>query len=120
MIRFRSNYVRLTREMHVEDAIQMCIHGMQQHWLVPVSRRDPKTFNALGDAISATKLEFEKAPHIMEMYKNAGNNDGNKRFNPSSKPMNNGGKPRPTESNTTNTVPVFGLEVTKGPTDAQI
>ena len=108
MIRFRNNYVRLTREMHVEDAVQMCIHGMQQHWLVPVSRRDPKTFNALGDAISATKLEFEKAPHIMEMYKNAGNNDGNKRFNPSSKPMNNGGKPKPTESNTTNTVPVFG------------
>jgi hypothetical protein len=108
MIRFRNNYVRLTREMHVEDAIQMCIHGMQQHWLVPVSRRDPKIFNALGDAISATKLEFEKAPHIMEMYKNAGNNDNNRRFNTPSKPMNNEGKPRPAESNTTNTVPVFG------------
>ncbi|KAJ1259357.1 hypothetical protein BS78_10G148100 [Paspalum vaginatum] len=111
IIRFRNNYVHLAREMHPEDAIQMCIHGMHQHWLVGVSRRDPKTFSALGDAVAATKLKFEKVPHIMEMYKNAGFNDNVRRFNSSNRPsFNNGGKAKlPVESNTTNTMPVLGL-----------
>ncbi|KAM0923781.1 hypothetical protein ACQ4PT_005306 [Festuca glaucescens] len=39
VIRFRNNYVRLAREMHLEDAIEMCVHGMQQHWSLEVSRR---------------------------------------------------------------------------------
>lgn len=110
IIRFRNNYVLLAREMHVEDAIQMCIHGMHQHWLVGVSRRDPKTFSALGDVVAATKLEFEKVPQIMEMYKNAGSHDNTRRFNSSSKPNNSfGGKAKaPAESNTTNIVPVLG------------
>jgi hypothetical protein len=67
ILRFRNNYVRLTREMHPEDAVEMCVHGMQQHWSLEVSRREPKTFSALGNAVAATKLEFEKAPHIMEL-----------------------------------------------------
>lgn len=28
VIRFRNSYVRLAREMHLEDAIEMCVHGM--------------------------------------------------------------------------------------------
>ncbi|XP_062213734.1 uncharacterized protein LOC133914699 [Phragmites australis] len=111
IVRFRNNYVRLAREMHPEDAVQMCIHGMLQHWLVGVSRRDPKTFSSLGDAVAATKLEFEKVPHIMEMYKNAGSVDNTRRFGTSSKPTGNGNKGKaPVESNATSTVPVFGLK----------
>ena len=35
--RFRNCYVCLAREMHLEDAIAMCIHGMQQHWSLEIS-----------------------------------------------------------------------------------
>ena len=31
IIRFRDSFVRLARDMHLEDAIRMCIHGMLQH-----------------------------------------------------------------------------------------
>lgn len=107
VVRFRNSYVCLTREMHAADAVQMCIHGMQQHWLVGIARRSPKTFSELGE-VAATKMEFERAPQIMELYKNAGNND-NRRFNSSYKTVNNGGKPKlSAESNATTTVPVFG------------
>ncbi|KAM0848663.1 hypothetical protein ACQ4PT_054248 [Festuca glaucescens] len=102
IVRFRDSYVRLTREMHSEDAVDMCVHGMQQHWYLEVSRREPKTFSALGNAVAATKLEFEKAPHIMELYKNAGTPDYAKKFNSMAKPFNNGVKPKvQAESNTT-------------------
>ena len=80
IIRFRNSYVRLAREMHLEDAIEMCVHGMQQHWSLEVSRREPRTFSALSMAVAATKLEFEKSPQIMELYKNASAFDPAKRF----------------------------------------
>ena len=67
IVRFRNSFVCLAREMHTEDAIEMCVHGMQQHWSLEVSRREPKTFNALSSAVAATKLEFEKSPQIMEI-----------------------------------------------------
>jgi hypothetical protein len=52
--------------------------------------------------VAATKLEFEKAPHIMELYKNAGTPDYAKKFNSTAKPFNNGVKPKvQAESNTT-------------------
>ena len=88
--------------MYPEDAVDMCVHGMQQHWSLEVSRREPKTFSALGNAVAATKLEFEKAPHIMELYKNAGTSDYSKKFQSTAKPFNNGNKPKiQAESNTT-------------------
>ena len=31
IVRFRNSYVRLARDMDPEDAIDMCVHGMQQH-----------------------------------------------------------------------------------------
>jgi hypothetical protein len=37
LIRFRDSFVRLARDMHLEDAIGMCIHGMLQHWSLEVS-----------------------------------------------------------------------------------
>ncbi|KAM0851210.1 hypothetical protein ACQ4PT_052579 [Festuca glaucescens] len=92
IIRFRNSYVRLAREMHLEDAIEMCVHGMQQHWSLEVSRREPRTFSALSSAVAATKLEFEKSPQIMELYKNASAFDPTRRFASTSKPINNGGK----------------------------
>jgi hypothetical protein len=55
IVRFRSSYVRLAREMNPEDAIEM-----QQHWSLEVSRREPKTFSAFSSAVAATKLEFKK------------------------------------------------------------
>jgi hypothetical protein len=87
--------------MHPEDAIEMCVHGMQQHWLLEVSRREPKTFSALSSAVAATKLEFEKSPQIMELYKKASMTDHAKHFNSMAKPNNNGVKPKaPNEVNT--------------------
>ncbi len=101
VIRFQNSFVRLTREMHLEDAIEMCVHGMQQHWSLEVSRREPKTFSALSSAMAATKLEFEKSPQIMELYKNASTFDPTKRFN-ATKPSGSGNKPKvPTEANST-------------------
>ncbi|XP_062202020.1 uncharacterized protein LOC133904543 [Phragmites australis] len=109
IIRFRDNYLRLARKMHPEDAMQMCTHGMLQHWLLGVSRRDPKTFSSLDDAIIATNLEFQKVPHIMEMYKHVGSIDNTRRFESSSKPVENGNEGKaPVESNTTSVVLVFG------------
>ena len=70
----------------------MCVHGMQQHWSLEVSRRHPKNFSTLSSAVAATKLEFEKSPQIMELYKNASSYDPAKRFNSTSKPPVNGGK----------------------------
>jgi hypothetical protein len=34
---FRNSYVRLAREMDPKDAVDMCVHGMQQHWSFEVS-----------------------------------------------------------------------------------
>jgi len=88
--------------MHLEDAIEMCVHGMQQHWSLEVSRREPRTFSALSTAVAATNLEFEKSPHIMEIYKNAGAFDPSKRFTSTSKPSNNSDKKKaPMEANAT-------------------
>ncbi|KAK1644749.1 hypothetical protein QYE76_062554 [Lolium multiflorum] len=102
IIRFCNSYVRLAREMHLEDAIEMCVHGMQQHWSLEVSRREPRTFSALSSAVAATKLEFEKSPQIMELYKNASAFDPTRRFASTSKPINNGGKMKaPAEANAT-------------------
>jgi hypothetical protein len=102
IIRFCNSYVRLAREMHLEDAIEMCVHGMQQHWSLEVSRREPRTFSALSSAVAATKLEFEKSPQIMELYKNASAFDPVKRFSATSKPSNNGVKMKASaEANTT-------------------
>jgi hypothetical protein len=101
VICFRNRFVRLAREMHLEDAIEMCVHGMQQHWSLEVSRREPKTFSALSSAVAATKLEFEKSSQIMELYKNASAFDPTKRFN-ATKPSGSGNKPKvPTEANST-------------------
>ncbi|KAJ1255444.1 hypothetical protein BS78_K217400 [Paspalum vaginatum] len=105
IIRFRNSYVRLAREMHPEDAVEMRVHGMQQHWSLEVSRREPKNFSALSSAVAATKLEFEKSPQIMELYKNASIFDNTKRFNSTSKPFNNAKFKAPAESNTTGVEP---------------
>ncbi|KAK1653685.1 hypothetical protein QYE76_071490 [Lolium multiflorum] len=102
IIRFRNSYVRLAREMHLEDAIKMCILGMHQHWSLEVSRREPITFSALSSAVAATKLEFEKSPQIMELYKNASAFEPTRRFASTSKPINNEGKMKaPAEANAT-------------------
>ncbi|XP_052142972.1 uncharacterized protein LOC127762492 [Oryza glaberrima] len=94
VIRFRNSFVRLAREMHLEDAIEMCVHGIQQHWSL-------EAFSALSFALAATKLEFEKLPQIMELYKNAIAFDPTKRFN-ATKPSGSGNKPKvPTEANST-------------------
>jgi hypothetical protein len=87
--------------MHLEDAIEMCVHGMQQHWSLEVSRREPRNLSALSSAVAATKLEFEKSPQIMELYKNTSAFDPAKRFSSMSKPNNNGGKIKAPETNTT-------------------
>jgi hypothetical protein len=42
VIRFRNSFVRLAREMHLEDAIEMCVHGMQQHRSLEVSHVNQK------------------------------------------------------------------------------
>ena len=105
IVRFCNSFVRLAREMHTEDAIEMCIHGMQQHWSLEVSRREPKTFSALSLAVAATKLEFEKSPQIMELYKNASTHDHTRRFNATTNPNNNVAKPKNSnEANTTRAV----------------
>ena len=62
ILRFRNSYVRLAREMHPQEAVSMCIHGMQQHWSLEVSRREPRDFSSLSSAVAATKLEFDKSP----------------------------------------------------------
>jgi hypothetical protein len=77
--------------MYLEDAIGMCINGMMQHWSLEVSRREPKTFNALSSAVAATKIEFDKSPQIMELYKNASAFEPVKCFSSTAKPNNNGG-----------------------------
>jgi hypothetical protein len=79
----------------------MCIHGMQQHWSLEVSRHEPRDFSSLSSAVAATKLEFEKSPQIMELYKNAGILDKVKRFNSTTKPNNNSNnnKPKVAEAN---------------------
>ncbi|KAF0891248.1 hypothetical protein E2562_009426 [Oryza meyeriana var. granulata] len=101
IVRFRNSFMRLAREMHLEDVIEMCVHGMQQHWSLEVARCEPKIFSALSSAVATTKLEFEKSPQIMELYKNASAFDPAKRFN-ATKPSNNGGKPKaPAEANAT-------------------
>jgi hypothetical protein len=52
--------------------------------------------------VAVTKLEFEKSPQIMELYKNAGIPDNVKRFNSTMKPNNNSNnnKPKVAEANT--------------------
>jgi len=76
--------------MDPEDAIKMRVYGMQQHWLIEVSRHEPKTFSAPNSAVAATKLEFKKSPQIMKLYMSAGSNfDNSKRFHATSKPYNN-------------------------------
>jgi hypothetical protein len=87
--------------MHLEDAIEMCVHGMQQHWSLEVSRCEPRNFSALSSVVAATKLEFEKSPQIMELYKNASAFDPAKHFSSTSKPNNNGCKIKAREANTT-------------------
>ena len=84
--------MRLARDMHLEDAIGMCIHGMLQHWSLEVSQREPKMFSDLSSAVAATKIEFEKSPQIMELYKNTSVFDPAKRFGSIAKPNNTGGK----------------------------
>jgi hypothetical protein len=91
--------------MHLEDAIEMCVHGMLQHWSLEVSRREPRNFSALSSAVAATKLEFEKSPQIMELYKNTTAYDPAKRFNSTSKPPANNSKQ--TASVETNATRVF-------------
>jgi hypothetical protein len=101
ILRFRNSYARLARKMHPQEAVSMCIHGMQQHWSLEVSRREPRDFSSLSSAVAATKLEFEKSPQIMELYKNAGILDNVKRFNSTTKPNNNSNnnKPKVAEAN---------------------
>jgi hypothetical protein len=102
ILRFHNSYVRLAREIHPQEAVSMCIHGMQQHWSLEVSQREPRDFSSLSSAVAATKLEFEKSPQIMELYKNAGIPDNVKRFNSTMKPNNNSNnnKPKVAEANT--------------------
>jgi hypothetical protein len=81
----------------------MCIHDMQQHWSLEVSRCEPRDFNSLSSVVAATKLESEKSPQIMELYKNANIPDNVKRFNSTTKPNNNNNnnnKPKVAEANT--------------------
>ena len=88
--------------MHLKDAIEMCVHGMQQDWSLEVSQCEPRTFNALSTAVAATKLEFEKSPQIMELYKNASAFDPAKHFASTSKQIYNGSRAKaPAETNTT-------------------
>jgi hypothetical protein len=89
ILRFRNSYVWLAWEMHPQEAVSMCIHGMQQHWSLEVSRREPRDFSSLSSTMAATKLEFEKSPQIMDLYKNAGILDSVKRFNSTTKLNNN-------------------------------
>jgi hypothetical protein len=98
---FRNSHVRLAREMHPQEAASMYIHGMQQHWSLEVSRREPRNFSSFSSAAAATKLEFEKSPQIMELYKNASIPDNVKRFNSTTKPNNNSNnnKPKVAEAN---------------------
>lgn len=91
VIRFHNSYVRLTREMHVEDTIGICINRMM-HWSFEVYGREPKTFSDLDSVVAATKIEFEKSPQIMELYKNISDFDQAKRFGLTMKPTSNRGK----------------------------
>jgi hypothetical protein len=120
ILRFRNSYVRLAREMHPQEAVSMCIHDMQQHWSLEVSRREPRDFSSLSSVVAATKLEFEKSPQIMELYKNASIPDNVKRFNSMTKPnnnSNNNNKPNVAEVNTARVsssvqqgnVPILGM-----------
>jgi len=86
---FRNSYVHLAREMHPEDEIEMYVHGMQQHWSLEASRCAPKKFSAMSSVVAATKLEFEKSPQIMGLYKNVSAFDPSKRFNSIAKMNNN-------------------------------
>ena len=97
--------MRLARDMHLEDAIGMCIHGMLQHWSLEVSRREPRTFSELSSAVAATKIEFEKSAQIMELYKNASVFEPAKRFSSTAKFNNAGGKMKAQAE--ANTVRVF-------------
>jgi hypothetical protein len=126
IVRFRNSYVHLAHEMDPEDAIEMCVCGMQQHWSLEVSRCEPKTFSALSSTVAATKLEFEKSPQIMELYKNASTSNNARRFNSTFKNNtnnNNGGKQKgPAEANTARveasthqrSVPVLGMQNNTG------
>jgi hypothetical protein len=88
--------------MHPQEVVSMCIHDMQQHWSLEVSRREPRDFSSLSSAVATTKLEFEKSPQIMELYKNASIPDNMKRFNSTMKlNNNNNNKPKVAEANTT-------------------
>lgn len=107
--------------MDPKDAIEMCVFGMQQHWSLEVSRREPKTFSALSSVVAATKLEFKKSPQIMKLYKNASTSDNTRRFNSTFKNNNNnnGGKQKaPAKANTARvealthqrSLPVLGMQ----------
>jgi hypothetical protein len=102
ILRFHNSYVWLAREMHPQEAVSMCIHCMQQHWSLEVSRREPRDFSSLSSAVAATKLEFEKSSQIMKLYKNASIPDNVKRFNSTMNPNNNNNnnKPKVAEANT--------------------
>jgi hypothetical protein len=102
VLRFHNSYVQLAREMHPQEVVSICIHGMQQHWPLEVSQREPRDFSSLSSAMVATKLEFEKFPQIRELYKNTGIPDNVKRFNYTMKPNNNNNnnKPKVVEANT--------------------
>jgi hypothetical protein len=100
ILRFCNSYVWLALEMHPQEVVSMCIHGLQQHWSLEVSC-EPRDFSFLSSAVAATKLEFEKSPQIMELYKNTGIPDNLKRFNSTTKPNNNSNnnKPKVAEAN---------------------
>jgi hypothetical protein len=102
ILRFCNSYVQLAWEMHPREVVSMCIHGMQQHWSLEVSWREPRDFSSLSSAVAAIKLEFEKSPQIMELYKNDGIPDNVKWFNSTTKPNNNSNnnKPKVAEANT--------------------
>jgi hypothetical protein len=89
ILHFRNSYVWLVREMHPQETISMCIHGMQQHWSLEVSRHEHRDFSSLSSEVAATKLEFEKSPQIMGLYKNVGIPNNIKRLNSTTKPINN-------------------------------
>jgi hypothetical protein len=101
VLRFRNSYVRLAWKIHPQEAVSMCIHGMQQYWSLEVSRREPRDFSSLSSAVAATKLEFEKSSQIMELYMNTRIPNNVKRFNCRTKPNNNNNiKPKVAEANT--------------------
>jgi len=57
ILHFCNNYACLAREMHLEHAIEMCIHGILQHWSLEVSRGDPRTSSNLScRSLSSTRM----------------------------------------------------------------